>query len=230
MVLAAAIVGSGELIATTTLGAQVGFAVLWIIVLSCAIKPVVQGEFGRYTIATGHTALEGFNCVPGPRAGVGWLVWIWAATVTLTLLQVGGMYGGVAQVLHILVPAIPVYAWVGVCFVVTLALLTRRRLRAHRASRDRQGRTLHAAYGVCRSNSSPPARRGECRRSSERIQLPTSFRRAGDGDCRLRHHRRRRDRTRDVSGTGAWRRATPGSSGSATALGRGRRARAAGFA
>ena len=123
MVLAASIVGSGELIATTTLGAQVGFAVLWIIVLSCAIKPVVQGEFGRYTIATGHTALEGFNCVPGPRAGVGWLVWIWAATVTLTLLQVGGMYGGVAQVLHLLVPAIPVNAWVGVCFVVTLALL-----------------------------------------------------------------------------------------------------------
>jgi manganese transport protein len=123
MVLAASIVGSGELIATTTLGAQVGFAVLWIILLSCAIKPVVQGEFGRYTIATGHTALEGFNRVPGPRAGVSWLVWAWALTVTLTLLQVGGMYGGVAQVLHLLVPSISVNGWVGVCFVITLALL-----------------------------------------------------------------------------------------------------------
>jgi len=88
-------------------------AVLWIIVLSCAIKPVVQGEFGRYTIATGHTALEGFNRVPGPRAGVSWLVWAWGLTVTLTLLQVGGMYGGVAQVLHLLVPAVSVNAWVG---------------------------------------------------------------------------------------------------------------------
>jgi manganese transport protein len=123
MVLAASIVGSGELIATTTLGAQAGFALLWIILVSCAIKPVVQGEFGRYTIATGHTALEGFNRVPGPRAGVSWLVWAWALTVTLTLLQVGGMYGGVAQVLHLLVPSIPVNAWVGVCFVITLALL-----------------------------------------------------------------------------------------------------------
>jgi manganese transport protein len=123
LVLAASIVGSGELIATTTLGAQVGFAVLWIIVLSCAIKPVVQGEFGRYTIATGHTALEGFNRVPGPRAGVSWLVWAWGLTVTLTLLQVGGMYGGVAQVLHLLVPAIAVNVWVGVCFAITLALL-----------------------------------------------------------------------------------------------------------
>jgi manganese transport protein len=123
MVLAASIVGSGELIATTTLGAQVGFAVLWIIVVSCAIKPVVQGEFGRYTIATGHTALEGFNLVPGPRAGVSWLVWTWGLTVSLTLLQVGGMYGGVAQVLHLLVPAVPVNLWVGLCLVMTLALL-----------------------------------------------------------------------------------------------------------
>jgi Mn2+/Fe2+ NRAMP family transporter len=123
MVLAAAIVGSGELIATTTLGAQVGYEALWIILLSCAIKPVVQGELGRYTIATGHTGLEGFNRVPGPRSGVSWLVWAWAITVTLTLLQVGGMYGGVAQVLHQLAPAISVNVWVGICFAITLALL-----------------------------------------------------------------------------------------------------------
>ena len=123
MVLAASIVGSGELIATTTLGAQVGFAVLWIILVSCAIKPVVQAEFGRYTIATGDTALEGFNRVPGPRAGVNWLVWAWAITVTLSLLQIGGMYGGVSQVLNLLVPAISVNLWVGICFAITLALL-----------------------------------------------------------------------------------------------------------
>jgi manganese transport protein len=123
MVLAASIVGSGELIATTTLGAQVGFAALWIILVSCAIKPVVQGELGRYTIATGHTGLEGFDQVPGPRLGVSWLIWAWAITVTLTLLQVGGMYGGVSQVLNLLVPSVPVDVWVGVCFAITLALL-----------------------------------------------------------------------------------------------------------
>ncbi|HET7217538.1 MAG TPA: Nramp family divalent metal transporter [Vicinamibacterales bacterium] len=123
MVLAASIVGSGELIATTTLGAQVGFVVLWVILVSCAIKPIVQGELGRYTIATGHTGLEGFDRVPGPRLGVNWLVWAWGIMVTLTLLQVGGMYGGVAQVLNILAPAIPVNVWAGVCFLVTLALL-----------------------------------------------------------------------------------------------------------
>jgi manganese transport protein len=123
MVLAASIVGSGELIATTTLGARVGFAVLWMILVSCAIKPVVQAELGRYTIVTGHTGLEGFNRFPGPRAGVSWLVWCWGITVTLTLLQVGGMYGGVSQVLNLLVPSIPVNVWVGVCLSITLALL-----------------------------------------------------------------------------------------------------------
>ena len=123
MVLAASIVGSGELIATTTLGAQVGFAALWIILVSCAIKPVVQGELGRYTIATGYTGLEGFNRLPGPRLGVGWLVWAWGLTVSLTLLQVGGMYGGVAQVLHLLVPAISLNVWVAICLAVTIAVL-----------------------------------------------------------------------------------------------------------
>jgi manganese transport protein len=123
MVLAAAIVGSGELIATTTLGAQVGFAALWIILVSCAIKPVVQAELGRYTIATGHTGLEGFDRVPGPRLGASWLVWAWGITVTLTLLQIGGMYGGVAQVLHLLAPSIAVNVWVGLCLLLTIGIL-----------------------------------------------------------------------------------------------------------
>jgi Mn2+/Fe2+ NRAMP family transporter len=122
IVLAASIVGSGEVIATTTLGAQVGYSALWIVLASCAIKPVVQAEFGRYTIATGQTGLEGFNRVPGPRAGVNWVVWAWAVMVASTLMQVGGMYGGVGQVLHLLVP-LSVNVWVGICLVATLAML-----------------------------------------------------------------------------------------------------------
>src|SRR5512135_1982786 len=66
LVLCASIVGSGELIATTTLGAQVGYAALWVILLSCAVKPAVQAELGRYTVATGETGLEALDAVPGP--------------------------------------------------------------------------------------------------------------------------------------------------------------------
>jgi manganese transport protein len=123
MILAASIVGSGELIGTTTLGAQVGYTALWVIVLSCLVKPVVQAEMGRYIIASGETGLASFNRVPGPRLKVNWVVWAWAIMAMLTLLQVGAMFGGVAQVMNLLVPAIPVNAWVLIFLAITLALL-----------------------------------------------------------------------------------------------------------
>jgi Mn2+/Fe2+ NRAMP family transporter len=123
MVLAAAIVGSGELIATTTLGAQAGFVALWVVLLSCAVKPAVQAELGRYTVATGETGLEALDRMPGPRLGVSWILWAWAATVLLSLLQVGGMYGGLAQLMSLLVPAVPPAAWALVFLVVTLVLV-----------------------------------------------------------------------------------------------------------
>jgi manganese transport protein len=123
IILAASIVGSGELIATTTLGAQVGYAAMWVIILSCLIKPIVQAELGRYTIATGETGLAGFNLVPGPRWKVNWIVWAWALMTVLTQLQIGAMFGGVSQVMFQLIPSIPVNAWVLIFLGITLGLL-----------------------------------------------------------------------------------------------------------
>ncbi|MCL5745423.1 MAG: Nramp family divalent metal transporter, partial [Acidobacteria bacterium] len=123
MILSASIVGSGELIATTTLGAKVGYVALWVILLSCFIKPAVQAAIGRFTVATGQTGLAGFDMLPGPRAGVRWAVWMWAIMVLVTQFQVGAMYGGVAQVLHLLVPSIHMNAWVALLVAITLALL-----------------------------------------------------------------------------------------------------------
>lgn len=123
IILAASIVGSGELIATTTLGAQVGYSAMWVIILSCLIKPIVQAELGRYTIATGETGLAGFNLVPGPRWKVNWIVWAWGAMTVLTQLQIGAMFGGVSQVMFQLIPAIPVNVWVLIFLGITLALL-----------------------------------------------------------------------------------------------------------
>ena len=53
VVLAASIVGSGELIATTALGAKVGYTMMWLVIISCLIKSVVQAFLGRYIIARG---------------------------------------------------------------------------------------------------------------------------------------------------------------------------------
>jgi Mn2+/Fe2+ NRAMP family transporter len=123
MILAASIVGSGELIATTTLGAKVGYVAMWLIIFSCIVKPVVQAEMGRFTIASGETGLESFNSVPGPRWKVNWVIWAWAGMVTMTLLQVGAMFGGVSQVMNILFPTVPVNLWVLLFLAITLALL-----------------------------------------------------------------------------------------------------------
>jgi manganese transport protein len=123
MILAASIVGSGELIATTSLGAQVGYVALWAILLSCFIKPIVQAEMGRYIIASGETGLAGFNRVPGPRLKINWVICAWAIMTFMTLLQVGAMFGGVAQVMNLLLPGVSINIWVLIFFVITLALL-----------------------------------------------------------------------------------------------------------
>ncbi len=124
MILSASIVGSGELIATTTLGAEVGYVALWIIGLSCLIKPAVQSELGRYVIATGETGAEGLNKVPGPRVGgLNWVVWAWVVMTFLSFFQVGAMFAGVAWVFHQVVPAISINVFVFLLLALTLVIL-----------------------------------------------------------------------------------------------------------
>jgi Mn2+/Fe2+ NRAMP family transporter len=104
LVLSASIVGSGELIATTTAGAQVGFTILWLVLFSCAVKVAVQIELARWTIATGSPALSGYNRVP-PRLGrVGWVNLLFFLLVISKVLQVGGILGGTAIAFSVLFP------------------------------------------------------------------------------------------------------------------------------
>ena len=123
LILASSIVGSGELIATTVLGAENGYILLWLIVMSCLVKTVVQNELGRYAIGTGRTTLEAFNDVPGPRFKVSWLVWMWCAMVTFTLFQVGAMLGGIAEILNRTFPSVPLTAFVWLLAGLTMILL-----------------------------------------------------------------------------------------------------------
>jgi Mn2+/Fe2+ NRAMP family transporter len=104
LVLSASIVGSGELIATTTAGAQVGFTLLWLVLVSCAVKVAVQIELARWTIATGSPALSGYNRVP-PRLGrIGWVNLLFFLLVVSKVLQVGGVVGGTALAFSVLLP------------------------------------------------------------------------------------------------------------------------------
>jgi manganese transport protein len=97
LIISANIVGSGELIVTTQLGAKAGFALLWFIVFSCLIKVFVQIELGRYAVSEGVTTLVALDRLPGPRVVVSWVLWLWVPMYVGTLFQMSGMVGGIAS-------------------------------------------------------------------------------------------------------------------------------------
>jgi len=105
LIIAGSIVGSGELIATTSTGAAAGFSLLWLIIIGCVIKVFVQVELGRYTIVTGTTTISGLASLPGPRvAGTHLIVWYWFIMFIAIMGQLGGIVGGVGQALSISIP------------------------------------------------------------------------------------------------------------------------------
>lgn len=106
LVISAAVVGSGELIATTALGAKAGFFLLWLVIISTALKVWIQLELAQWTILTGRTALHGYAAV-GPRIGrVGMINWLWILMDLAKILQRGGILGGAVASLSILFPLI----------------------------------------------------------------------------------------------------------------------------
>jgi manganese transport protein len=125
LILTANIVGAGELIMTTALGAAAGFVALWVILVSCAVKVVVQLEFGKHAISSGETTLEAFNKLPGPRwRGVSWSLPVWFSVKFVQLVQYGGMIGGLALALNLVMPGISVILWAWICGFATAALVS----------------------------------------------------------------------------------------------------------
>ncbi len=114
-ILAGALVGSGELIATTATGAESGFSLLWLIIIGCVLKVFVQVEIGRQTLTHNQSALTALNRVPGPRlslpwriqkekVGANWIVFCWLLMFSATIFLFGGIIGGIGQSLAITLP------------------------------------------------------------------------------------------------------------------------------
>ncbi len=128
--LSASIVGSGELVATTQLGAGAGFAVMWVILVSCLVKVAVQLEFGKRAIMTGETTFNSFNRLPGPKLGrAHWSVWTWLFLMVFKFLQVGGIVGLVAVLLHLWAPKVPEVAWLWIVAAAVAAIVGSGRYR-----------------------------------------------------------------------------------------------------
>ena len=110
-ILSASIVGSGELVATTQLGAGAGFVAMWVILVSCLVKVAVQLEFGKRAIMTGETTFASFNTLPGKVGKAHWSIWTWLGLMLIKFLQVGGIVGLVAVLLNMAIPGIDVLWW-----------------------------------------------------------------------------------------------------------------------
>ncbi|MBI4602164.1 MAG: Nramp family divalent metal transporter [Planctomycetes bacterium] len=103
LILAGSIVGTGELIQTTDVGAKAGFALLWLVLLSCFIKVFVQVELGRHAISAGETTLTSLRRLPGPGP---LLTWWWLLMTACSQCQLGSMVGSVGQTGHMVFPGV----------------------------------------------------------------------------------------------------------------------------
>ncbi len=133
IIITGSIVGSGELIVTTHLGAQAGFTLLWLILFSCFIKVFLQIELGRYVVSSGRSALEAFSLIPGPRVTLGsrfsinWLNALWSIMALCSVFQLSGILLGLVKVFEI--PAlgslneIPQWVWFIAITLITTGLL-----------------------------------------------------------------------------------------------------------
>ncbi len=127
VVISGAIVGSGEMILTSGLGAAAGFVMLWWVLLSCWIKSLIQAELARYTLVSGDTYVRAINRLPFRirigRGHVSFAVAISLIALVPSLVGLGGVIGGAGQALTLLAPAVPSTLAAGLLAAITIAVL-----------------------------------------------------------------------------------------------------------
>ncbi|MDA1077262.1 MAG: Nramp family divalent metal transporter [Proteobacteria bacterium] len=135
VIISATIVGSGEIILTASLGAAVGFSMLWWVLFSCWSKSILQAELARYIVLSGDTYLRAINRIPGkirgPRNDFSWPIGLGLLGFVTGLTGLGGLIGGSGQAVVIFFPEldpIPVVAGLAVLAAALLSSGSYRRL------------------------------------------------------------------------------------------------------
>lgn len=129
MITSAAVVGSGELLTATALGATVGFMLLWLVLVSTFLKVWVQIELARWSISTGRTAVDGYDDVP-PRLGRrGWISWLQLLMILQFFIGQAGVISASAFAFSSLMPIggepyslLSIGVWVALLVVVAIAI------------------------------------------------------------------------------------------------------------
>ena len=127
IIISGAIVGSGEIILTASLGAAAGFVLFWWVLLSCWVKSLTQAEIARYVIVSGDTYLRAINRLPGKLPAIGkkvaWPLYLAALAQIPGIMGLGGIVGGAGQSLNLLVPSLPSTVATGLVAAVAIGLL-----------------------------------------------------------------------------------------------------------
>ena len=127
VIISATIVGSGEIILTASLGAAVGYAMLWWVLLSCWSKSILQAELSRYVVLSGDTYLRALNRapgkIPGPRGKFSWPLLLGIIAFIPGFTGLGGVIGGAGQAVVLLFPSVsPVAAVAGLAILTAILL------------------------------------------------------------------------------------------------------------
>ncbi len=127
VIVSGSIVGSGEILLTSGLGAAAGFTLLWWVLVSCWSKSVVQAEITRYCISTGDTYMRALNRLPGkirgPAGPVGWPVWLAALSFFPGIFGLGGIVGGAGQGLALMFDGLNPVLATGIVTVGAIGIL-----------------------------------------------------------------------------------------------------------
>ncbi|MEE1616851.1 Nramp family divalent metal transporter [Brachybacterium sp. J153] len=129
MITSAAVVGSGELLTATALGATVGFMLLWLVLVSTFLKVWVQIELARWSISTGRTAVDGYDDVP-PRIGRrGWISWLQLLMFLQFFIGQAGVISASAFAFSTLLPIggepyslLSIGVWVAALVIIAIAI------------------------------------------------------------------------------------------------------------
>ena len=127
VIISGAIVGSGEIILTASLGAAVGYAMFWWVLFSCWSKSVVQAELARYVVLSGDTYLRAINRlpgrIPGPKGPFAWPLGLGLIGYLASLTGLGGLIGGSGLAIALLFPGLDSLVAVAILAILASVLL-----------------------------------------------------------------------------------------------------------
>jgi len=128
VVVSGSVVGSGELLVTTRMGAEVGFVFLWGVIVACLVKFFIQVELGRQCILHDETTIQALDRITGFRfRDTSWVAWLCSAGYLGVMLALVGILGAVAGLMHTVFGGITKEMW-GLPVVILLFILLWRGL------------------------------------------------------------------------------------------------------